>query len=479
LVEKGPLRYVLDRYKGVQGVVAPASELTSISSEMERLRGSEDVEDRKAYRTLWLKASGLYVDLVWGLVEAKIDASKEPPEALAFSTEERLIVDFGHLREGITEHNPHFERELEAEAQLDIYQYMRLTDYLAETYALLFGKPYQGPRGSCGMEEKIQRFAEELSNLERRRRMAVNTVLSRCSSLSDEEVQGILTDLEENLMIHTEFQLRTRRIREAQGSEMERYMEQNKRYEIAERDLMRCLGQANRDVPEFGDGEMSKVLALHDRTKFLANLQVHLRNEEQRWRTRVELFQRKFKGKGTPALKGELRDGLNRKKEFMTLASRIARMDTSPLNTEPSQPPIGLRMAGEIMMELTPLDPDLLRVPRVRMYGIPRVMLTPGRGLGVYDWTDNSLIIPQFSPYGGHHKSFCYALAAFRWDNDEDRTLKDSYGLIKENRDKGIRALQESFSQDYFIWMTKERKGYRVLPKETSKWFRVHFKKPE
>jgi hypothetical protein len=303
-------------------------------------------------------------------------------------------------------------------------------------------------------------------------------VLCRCSFVTCDEVQEILSNLESYLRIHTEFHMRTRRIREAQGTELEGYIEQNKRYEIAERDLMGYLSRAEKELAEFGEGELQKILGLHDRTKFLANLEVHLRNEEHRWSTRVELFRRKFKGKGVPALKGELRDCVNRKKEFMTLAARIGRMDTSPLNTDTGRP-IGFQRAGEIMMDLTPLDPDLLRVPRVRMYGIPKVLLTPGRGLGVYDWTDNSLLIPQFAPFGGEQKSFCYALAAFRWDNDEDRTLKDSYALIKENRDKGIRALQESFSQDYFIWMTKERKGYRVLPKETSKWFRVHFKKPE
>ncbi|EHM09313.1 hypothetical protein TheveDRAFT_0126 [Thermanaerovibrio velox DSM 12556] len=473
-----PLKYLLEAYKGNQGVVGPAAELKAMGPETSSLAASEEAEDRKAYRTLWQRASSLYVDLAWGIVEAKIDASKEPPEGLSFSPEERLVVDFGHLGEGITQENPHFAEELEASARLDIYQYMRLTDFIAETYALMFDKPYEGPQGGCSLEEKIRRFGEELAATESRRRMAASMVLCRCSFVTCDEVQEILSDLESYLRIHTEFQMRTRRIREAQGSELEGYIEQNKRYEIAERDFMGYLSRAEKELPEFGEGELQKILGLHDRTKFLANLEVHLRNEEQRRSTRVEMFRRKFKGKGVPALKGELRDCVNHKKEFMTLAARIGRMDTSPLNNETGRP-IGFQRAGEIMMDLTPLDPDLLRVPRVRMYGIPKVIITPGRGLGVYDWTDNSLIIPQFAPFGGEHKSFCYALAAFRWDNDEDRTLKDSYSLIKENRDKGIRALQESFSQDYFIWMTKERKGYRVLPKETSKWFRVHFKKPE
>ena len=109
------------------------------------------------------------------------------------------------------------------------------------------------------------------------------------------------------------------------------------------------------------------------------------------------------------------------------------------------------------------------------MYGIPRVILVPGQGLGVYDWEDNSLVIPVF-PVTSDIKDFCFALAGFRWDNDEDRTLKDTYALLKANKGKGIRAMQESFNNDYFLWISKERKGYRVLPREVTKWFKVIFK---
>jgi hypothetical protein len=149
-------------------------------------------------------------------------------------------------------------------------------------------------------------------------------------------------------------------------------------------------------------------------------------------------------------------------------------VDTSPLCQNKNKP-ISTGRAGEIMMDLTPLDPDMLRASRIRMYGIPRVILVPGQGLGVYDWEDNSLIIPIFDAVSDV-KDFCFALAAFRWDNDEDRTLKDTYALLKVNKGKGIRALQESFMTDYFLWISKERKGYRILPREVSKWFKTFFK---
>lgn len=158
----------------------------------------------------------------------------------------------------------------------------------------------------------------------------------------------------------------------------------------------------------------------------------------------------------------------------MLLAARSARVDASPL-CQSKNLPLSARRAGEIMMDLTPTDPEMLRASRIRMYGIPRVILVPGQGLGVYDWEDNSIVIPIF-PVASDEKSFGFALASFRWDNDEDRTLKDTYALLKANKGKGIRALQEAFCNDYFLWVSKERRGYRVLPKETAKWFKAFFK---
>ncbi|MCL2684745.1 MAG: hypothetical protein FWE55_05825, partial [Synergistaceae bacterium] len=242
-----------------------------------------------------------------------------------------------------------------------------------------------------------------------------------------------------------------------------------------------ATAETTREEPSAGAEELDQslkiiqnILSLHDRTKFLAGLIVHVNNEAARWKTRVEMTQKKYKGQGLPALKMELREGINNKKDFMMLAARTARIDTSPLCQNQNKP-ISMARAGEIMMDLTPLDPDMLRASRIRMYGIPRVIMAPGQGLGVYDWEDNSLVIPIFAAVSDV-KDFCFALASFRWDNDEDRTLKDTYALLKANKGKGIRALQEAFMNDYFLWISKERKGYRILPREVSKWFKTFFK---
>ena len=552
---------IANRWKDNPNVVAAAKQLANFSKTYGRIQAMDDIESRKNARILWQKGEGWYWDLVWAIVEARIDAGL--PESLVFEPAERLFIDYGYIDPRSTTPNEAFAVQLDQPSCVDMYQYNRLTDYLQENYALIFSKPYLGPEGGVSLEEKINRFTRELKTTEMRRKMALGALFSKSTLVSQQELAGILNRLETGLVDSTETDMRTKRIREAEGAERDSIRDHCKHFDLAERELLALMDSMEQQLtapeeitavaesvepsaaPEqeskprelvldedddflFGEvtsqvkkeeAEIKKeeesadeidaeidleqmqetekdiqpqpaspgvevldqslkiiqnVISLHDKAKFLAGLIVHVSNETERWKTRASVASNKFKGQGVPALKMELREGLNKKREFMQLAARSARVDVSPL-CRSTNTPISFKRAGEIMMDLTPLDPEMLRASRIRMYGIPRVILVPGQGLGVYDWTDNSLIVPIF-PVTSDIKGFCFALGGFRWDNDEDRTLKDSYALLKANKKKGIRAMQESFYNDYFLWISKERKGYRILPKDVSKWFGAFFK---
>jgi hypothetical protein len=551
---------ITEKWRGHEGIFTLAKQMEVLGRNMSHLRSAKDAESRKKARIIWQKAADQYWDLLWAIVEAKIDAG--PPDELEFDDAERLLIDYGHLYSGYTTLNPAFEKQLGEASVVDMYQYNRITDYIKENYSLIFDKPYSGSSGGVTLEEKLRRFNGELAAVKTRRRLALNALTAKIGVIDKVGLEEMLDDLDEGLRDATETDMRTKRIREAGNAERAVIKEHCKRYEAAERafwNLMDNLekGLTKPDEPKAeetphtapaapevskhdtdrfdpfeeiaGDAEcppkpsatlpkqaepkaeddpetvppcdepdfeataesmreepskqeppdqtlkiIQNVLALHDRAKFLAGLTVHVTNETERWKTRVAMARKKYKGQGVPALKMELREGINHKKDFMTLAARTARVDTSPLCQNKNEP-LSMARAGEIMMDLTPLDPDMLRASRIRMYGIPRVIMVPGQGLGVYDWEDNSLVIPIFGAVSDV-KDFCFALASFRWDNDEDRTLKDTYALLKVNKGKGIRALQETFMNDYFLWISKERKGYRILPREVSKWFKIFFK---
>ncbi|MDR1965551.1 MAG: hypothetical protein LBQ36_02470 [Synergistaceae bacterium] len=554
---------IAEKWKDHKEISTLAKQMEILGKNMARLRDGKDAESRKKARIVWQKAATQYWDLLWAIVEAKIDAG--PPDELEFDASERLLIDYGHLSSGYTTPNPAFEAQLGEPSAVDMYQYNRLTDYLKENYALIFAKPYSGPSGGVPLEEKLKRFNGELKAAKTRRRIAISTLTSKVDVIDRSELEETLKNLDEGLQDAIETDMRTKRVREADNASRAVIKEHCRQYETAERTFWYLMDNIEKKLtksdepkaesapavaaPEAGEAPpppsaidkfdpfaeieddfsakpappppmpveeaiepacdenredefdadsdstaeaireepaaepealdqtmkiIQNVLSLHDRTKFLAGLIVHVTNETERWRTRSETAKKKFKGQGIPALKMELREGLNHKKDFMMLAARTARIDTSPLCQNKNNP-ISMSRAGEIMMDLTPLDPDMLRASRIRMYGIPRVILVPGQGLGVYDWEDNSLIIPIFYAVSDV-KDFCFALASFRWDNDEDRTLKDTYSLLKANKGKGIRALQEAFMNDYFLWISKERKGYRILPREVSKWFKTFFK---
>lgn len=553
---------IVEKWQDHKDVSMLAKQMEILGKNMAKLRGASDAENKKKARVVWQKAAGHYWDLLWALVEAKIDAG--PPEDLEFDTAERLFIDFGHLSSDYTTANAAFADQLSAPSALDMYQYNRMTDYIKESYALIFGKTYKGPLGGATLQEKRKRFEGELKMVETRRRMAVNTLLSTFPLIDKQELDTMLKNMEKGLMDATELDIRTKRVREAEGSSRALINENSKIYNAAEKNFLNLMEDIERKVskqdeqpeetqeahvsasgesqparvadefdpfveirdditpvkPEAAPVEtvsdknvqeelseyegsaedsvehtainetvdkadkldpslkiINNITSLHDKSKFLASLIVHVSNEAERWNTRCANAKVKYKGQGIPALKLELREGLNKKKDFMMLAAHSARVDSSPL-CQNRHMPISTQRAGEIMMDLTPLDPDMLRVPRIRMYGIPRIMLVPGQGLGVYDWDDNSFIIPIF-PAVSDVKDFGFALALFRWDNDEDRTLKDTYALLKVNKGKGIRALQETFCNDYFTWISKERKGYRILPKEIANWFKSIFKQKQ
>ncbi|MDR3255246.1 MAG: hypothetical protein LBT31_06740 [Synergistaceae bacterium] len=556
------IRWIVENWKENKSVATLASQMEILGKNMATLRSASDTESKKKMRIVWQKAAQHFWDLLWSIVEAKIDAG--PPEELVFTDAERLFIDFGHLSSQYTTPNPAFEVQIAEPSAVDMYQYNRLTDYLKENYALIFGKTYNGPSGGVTLNEKLERFNNELKASQMRRRMAMNTLFNDTGLVDKPDLDEMLNNLENGLRDAIEVDMRTKRIREAGNKERDIIKENCKNYETSEHafwflmeNFEKKLTQTNEpdepavqaesvdaaassehqkpedafdpfaeiggspfkktappvekepepagpscededfegsidDQPEaveasprseqIDQGEsidqslkiIQNVMSLHDRAKFLSGLIVHVTNETERWKTRYTMARNKFKGQGVPAMKLELREGLNHKKEFMTLAGHSARVDISPLCQNKSVP-ISSQRAGEIMMDLTPLDPDMLRASRIRMFGIPRVILVPGQGFGVYDWEDNSLIIPIF-PAVSDVKDICFALASFRWDNDEDRSIKDTYSLLKQNKGKGIRALQEAFFSDYFLWISKERKGYRVLPREVSKWFKTFFK---
>ena len=269
--------------------------------------------------------------------------------------------------------------------------------------------------------------------------------------------------------------MRVPEYREGTESERQKLGQQRKAYLDAENSMLLAINSARKkEADPLPAPRAEKFLQIHELTKTLAREILYSQSDIAKIARRTRKISDACASMSLQMRRSELRTMLVKKRDYLTVPAKTARTDTSLLCV-PNSMPADYAKLYSLLEEMCRMDIAMFNVPRVRMYGLPRAIFVPGQGLGTYDWSDHSLLLPAF-PTNGEDKSVSYALATFRWDSDEDRRIKNPYEQIKENRKKSIMALASSFYKDYSLWMTKEKKGYRILPSETHKAFVQMFK---
>jgi hypothetical protein len=285
-----------------------------------------------------------------------------------------------------------------------------------------------------------------------------------------DSLEEVITDLDKFLLSATRVGMRVKEYREA-VDDVKREMSQERfRYNEAERIMNLQLSIAQKDeIDPLGLPEQEIFAALHDSTKILARKLVLARQETEKTQRRAKKIADACAQFSQQMMRKELKNMLVKKKEYMAVPAKIARCEQSLLCPQDSDPML-CEAASRMVEEMSDRDVDMFSVARVRMYGVPQVILVPGQGWGAYDWADHTILLPLF-PNTSAEKAGGYGLGSFRWDSDEDRVLKNAYENIKENKGKSILEMAASFYKDYFLWLTKEKKGYRILPRDTHKTF--------
>ncbi|HAJ78454.1 MAG TPA: hypothetical protein DCO75_01670 [Fibrobacteres bacterium] len=121
---------------------------------------------------------------------------------------------------------------------------------------------------------------------------------------------------------------------------------------------------------------------------------------------------------------------------------------------------------------ITSFDPAIFDNPRVSIFGIPTVLLTPGNGNAIYDWKNNRIIVPLVPPSGNFMASIAYGMIEYRLDVDEDKKLLTSYGKLPRHAGtKSVFHLKNELTKDYITWMTLEYCGYKSMAGDLRKWF--------
>ncbi|MCL2146584.1 MAG: hypothetical protein FWH52_02135 [Synergistaceae bacterium] len=462
------LNFGFSRWTNNTSVTNIIEDTKKIAEKYLKLTNSKSSEDRVLARKSWQELSSKYWDILFTLVDAQTESM---PDEMEFDDEEQLFINYGYICDEVTPIKKLSPELLRKRAAPSIFQYQLFTDYIAECWAMIRGNKPSPAACGYSLEEKEKLLINKLQTdiVETIKEMKL---LIRFGSLQSSEIDDLSADLIKYLIPAMKVNMRIKEYREAPDAIRQQMSQERFRYTEAERVMETQLSivQKNEDEP-VGIPEIDEFLTHHDKVKSLARVIIYVQQEPMKLQRQIERVSKACSQFSDQMLRKELKNMIVKKREYMVVPAKLARTDTSPLASGSDMEPLTIDVVSELINEYSSMDMDMFKVPRIRMYGIPKVVLIPGQGWGSYDWGDNSIIIPVI-PINDIGKTITYALASFRWDSDEDRSIKNGYeNNIKENRGKSIIELSNSFYKDYFIYITKEKKGYRVLPRETSKAF--------
>ena len=455
------------RWKDNPEIQDAAAKLAASAQKYSALLAENTTDSKSQAQKLWASMSSSYWDIVFALVDAQ---TKTMPQALKFDPEERLFIDLGCLP-GVLNLSAKFNAKswLAAKCAGDIFPVMTFSDYIAETWAAITGNAAPVPVIGMSLNDRINTLNEALLNAQGQRDDFINAIAAKYPS--NLNIKQSLQIMDEFLIPAMKVNMRVPEYREGDEPTRQKLAQQRKAYNDAENGIMLFVSSAQKnEANPLPIPQAEKFAALHEKTKVIAREILYSQIDSVKIARRTKKITDACAQMTDQMKRAELRNSLVKKREYLSVPAKNARCDTSLL-CQPDSMPIDYAKDYDLVREFTSMDIEMFNVPRVRMYGIPRVIFVPGQGLGTYDWSDNSILIPAF-PVGGNDKSVSYALGTFRWDSDEDRKLKTPYEQqIKENRKKSLLVLAASFYKDYSLWLTKEKRGYRILPGETHKVF--------
>ncbi len=455
-----------NKWKDVPEIQEAFDKLENSSRKYFQLIESGSSDDRVQAQKVWANMSSSYWEILFALVDAQTQKS---PDQLNFDEEEKLFIDLGCVP-GVLNLKSDFDvkKYFAAKCLPDIFPVMTFSDYIAETWAMINGNPAPVPSIGMSLNERINGLEEMLFTAQGERNQLFRAIAQAYPTKLN--VKQTIETMSEYLLPAMKVIMRTPEYREGDEALRQKLAQQRKAYLDAEKAVLLAVSTARKNeekplpLPAF-----EKFMALNDKTRVLAKKILYSQIDEIKIARRAKKITDACAEMSPQMRRAELKATLVKKREYLMVPAKNARCDTSLL-CQPDSMPIDYAQDYEIFREFNSCDMDMFNVPRIRMYGIPRIIFVPGQGLGTYDWSDHTLLMPAF-PIGGEDKAVSYALATFRWDSDEDRKVKTPYEGIKENKKKSLLAMAASFYKDYSVWMTKEKRGYRLLPRETHKVF--------
>ncbi len=454
------------KWKDIPEVQEAAAKLETSAQKYFELLESGEKDSKSQAQKVWQEMAPSYWEILFALVDAN---TKSNPAQLSFDYEEKLFIDLGCVP-GILNLNKHFDaKKLFAEkCVFDLLPVMTFSDYIAECWANINGKPAPVPSIGMSLNERLKCLSDLLTKIQGERNQFFTRISAAYpSKISTKQTLDIMTEF---LIPAMKVIMRVPEYREGDEALRQKLSQQRKAYLDAENAALLLVSSAQKnEANPLSVREYEKFMTIHNNTRVLAKKILYTQMDEVKIARNAKKITDNCAQMTAQMRRGELKAILVKKREHLLVPAKNARCDTSFL-CQPDSTPIDYAKDYEMFMHYDSCDMGMFAVPRVRMYGIPKVIFIPGQGLGTYDWSDHTFLIPAF-PTIKEGQSVAYALGTFRWDSDEDRKVRTPYEGIKENKKKSVLAMAASFYKDYSVWMTKERLGYRIMPRETHKVF--------
>ncbi len=454
------------KWANVLEVMQEVEKLSAQAEKYNSLLSTKKTDDKIAAQKIWQNMASSYWDVLFALIEAN---TKSNPAKLVFDAEERLFINLGYIP-GILNLSKNFDPKkfLESKCAGGIIPVMTFSDYIAESWSSITGSESPVPSIGMTLDSRIAYLQNELEKAQTERDEFMFTIADTYEPNSNS--RQLASNMNQFLMSAMKVNMRVPEYREGSEAERQKLSQGRKAYNDSESAVMMMVNSARKnEANPLPAPKAEKFTQLHELTKVIAKEILYSQIDAAKIARRTKKITDECANMSAQMRRGELKNMLVKKRDYLTVPAKNARADTSLL-CQPESNPIDYAANYAILESMCRMDIDMFNVPRVRMYGIPRAIFVPGQGLGTYDWSDHTLMLPAF-PIGGEDKSISYAVGTFRWDSDEDRRLKTPYENIKENKKKSLLALAQSFYKDYSLWMTKEKKGYRILPGTTHKVF--------
>lgn len=436
---------------------------TAISNFQKSLESS----DKKLQRDTKEKLGNAYWELLIYIVLTRVEQNMP---TLKFTIAEEYLINFGLLDIDFLPHNSKLLQTIERENNyvplVGPFRMYRLTDWLVERYHTFYKKVGGPISGKLLFQNESVKLKMELDSLKSKRKNIVSKLLLRSALLNG--IKSFLLEYddfrERELHIVLKPRLTVMDEREIKGMSDNR-----KRVKDKYDGFLQNIEKTDEDLyDDFVDIQRKIAAKLSDYVEVLIEVEIYGHHDlvEMGLATRIR--------KNPMSPKVRIESELLELRSSVNGAAKKARVDVCPVLLNEKQI-ITKKDAVDLLNRVRMVDTNAFRTSLARRIGKPGILFVPGNGNGMFHYENNVFLLPLAPPKTATY-SILSSVVQYRWENDEDRTMRAGYQDLKPYRRLNILDLRKAMLNDYVLWVSREALGYKVLDKLVRPWFQQNIK---